>query len=292
MPPSVLRCRYFSTSAVVSSRVGARLLRIPEHVTITMHDLLAADNNNNNNNNNNNSNSSYHLPLPARAKSLLTVSGPLGSLTIPVLDFVKIDIQQPASAITDQNQRMQSPQSESITTTTAQQSQQDSTLKVSVQNPKLKLQKSMWGTTRALVANMLDGVVDGFTVPIKLVGVGYRAMLESTNSKETAKGQRLSLKLGFSHPVNFDVPDGIDVRSVFFSFLSFFYNFWFIKVKVPAPQRILLQGIDKQKVTQFAANIRKWRPPEPYNQKGIFVGDETIKKKVTRKTNNNFFKCM
>jgi large subunit ribosomal protein L6 len=75
---------------------------------------------------------------------------------------------------------------------------------------------------------------------------------------------QLVMRLGFSHPVIMDIPDGIQLT-------------------IPAPQRIILQGIDKQKLTQFAAQIRKWRPPEPYNQKGIFVGDETIKKKEGKK---------
>ena len=75
---------------------------------------------------------------------------------------------------------------------------------------------------------------------------------------------RLSMRLGFAHPVVMEIPAGV-------------------KVSIPAPQRVLLQGIDKQVLTQFAASIRNWRKPEPYNQKGIFVGDETIKKKEGKK---------
>ncbi len=72
------------------------------------------------------------------------------------------------------------------------------------------------------------------------------------------------MRLGYAHPVVLEIPEGV-------------------KVTIPAPQRVLLQGIDKQVMTQFAASIRKWRKPEPYNQKGIFVGDETIKKKEGKK---------
>ena len=75
---------------------------------------------------------------------------------------------------------------------------------------------------------------------------------------------KVVLKLGFAHPIIMDIPEGVNVS-------------------IPAPQRILLQGIDKHSLTQFAANIRKHRKPEPYNQKGIFVGDETIKKKEGKK---------
>ncbi|KAI8615074.1 ribosomal protein L6, alpha-beta domain-containing protein [Chytriomyces sp. MP71] len=102
---------------------------------------------------------------------------------------------------------------------------------------------------------MVVGVTEGFTIPVKLVGVGYRAALE---------GSTVTLKLGHSHPIVVAVPEGVEVN-------------------VPAPQRLILRGIDLQVVSQFAANIRKHRPPEPYNQKGVFVGDETIKKKEGKK---------
>lgn len=126
---------------------------------------------------------------------------------------------------------------------------------VKVADPKDKKQRAMWGTTRALMANMVTGVTDGFTVPIRIVGVGYRALIEEN---------KVSLKLGFSHPILLDIPNGVEVQ-------------------IPAPQRIILQGNDLEAVTQFAAKIRHWRKPEPYNQKGIFVGDETIKKKEGKK---------
>ena len=99
------------------------------------------------------------------------------------------------------------------------------------------------------------GVLSGYTLPIKLVGVGYRAALERN---------KLQLRLGYANPVEIEIPSDI-------------------KVTVPTPQRIIVQGIDLQRVTQFAAGVRKWRKPEPYNQKGVFVGDETIKKKEGKK---------
>ena len=103
------------------------------------------------------------------------------------------------------------------------------------------------------------------------MGVGYRASLitpkSSTSSSQSVVQQQassppiVSLKLGHSHPVELPLPEGVEVR-------------------IPAPQRLILTGSDLNVVTQFAAKIRAWRPPEPYNQKGVFVGDETIKKKV------------
>lgn len=111
------------------------------------------------------------------------------------------------------------------------------------------------GTTRALVQNMVTGVSDGFERKLELVGVGYRAQ---------AQGMTLNLTLGFSHPVNFEVPEGITVET-------------------PSQTEILVKGADKQKVGQVAANIRAWRPPEPYKGKGIRYSDEQIVRKEAKK---------
>jgi large subunit ribosomal protein L6 len=128
-------------------------------------------------------------------------------------------------------------------------------IRVKVNDPNQKTQKQMWGTTQKLIQNKIIGIEQGFTLPLRMVGVGYRALME---------GGKLSLKIGVSHPVLFDIPKGVVCT-------------------IPAPQRIILQGDDWYKLTQFAANIRKTRPPEAYNQKGIFVGEETIKKKEGKK---------
>ncbi|RKO92544.1 ribosomal protein L6, alpha-beta domain-containing protein [Blyttiomyces helicus] len=125
----------------------------------------------------------------------------------------------------------------------------------SVTDPKDKRMRAMWGTIRQLVNNMVEGVTEGFTVPLRFQGVGYRAVDEKN---------KVGLKLGYSHDVAVRIPRGV-------------------KVQYPAPTRLILQGNDKQVLTQFAALIRSWKVPEPYNQKGIFVGDETIKKKEGKK---------
>jgi large subunit ribosomal protein L6 len=126
---------------------------------------------------------------------------------------------------------------------------------VSIADPTDKKQRAMWGTTRALLNNSILGVTEGFTVPVRFVGVGYRAQLD---------GDVLSLKLGYKDPIVLSVPSGVTVQVV-------------------NPTRLMLSGVDLQQMTQFAATIRKWRPPEPYNQKGVFVGTETIRKKVGKK---------
>ena len=116
--------------------------------------------------------------------------------------------------------------------------------------------RAMAGTTRALISNMVSGVSTGFERRLKLVGVGYRAKVQ---------GQTVNLTLGFSHPVVYEVPDGITVETT-------------------SQTELLIKGIDKQKVGQVAAEIRNFRPPEPYKGKGVRYADERIVLKETKKT--------
>jgi len=113
----------------------------------------------------------------------------------------------------------------------------------------------MHGTMRALVANMVKGVTDGFQRKLTLVGVGYRA---------AAAGDKVNLTLGFSHPVVHSMPKGV-------------------KVETPVQTEILIKGIDKQAVGQVAAEIRAYRPPEPYKGKGVRYADERVVIKETKK---------
>jgi large subunit ribosomal protein L6 len=112
--------------------------------------------------------------------------------------------------------------------------------------------RAMHGLMRALVANMVRGVTDGFERALDIVGVGYRAQVA---------GKTLTLNVGFSHPVAMAIPEGIEVRA-------------------DSPTRLVVRGIDKQKVGQFAAEIREVRPPEPYKGKGIRYVDEVVRRKV------------
>lgn len=116
--------------------------------------------------------------------------------------------------------------------------------------------RAMAGTTRALISNMVSGVSTGFERRLKLVGVGYRAKVQ---------GQTVNLTLGFSHPVVYEVPDGITVETT-------------------SQTELLVKGIDKQKVGQVAAEIRNFRPPEPYKGKGVRYADERIVLKETKKS--------
>jgi large subunit ribosomal protein L6 len=115
--------------------------------------------------------------------------------------------------------------------------------------------RPMHGTLRALVANMIKGVTEGYEKKLTLVGVGFRAQ---------AAGDKINLALGFSHPVVHAMPKGV-------------------KVETPAQTEIIVKGIDKQQVGQVAAEIRAYRPPEPYKGKGVRYFDERVKIKETKK---------
>ena len=111
------------------------------------------------------------------------------------------------------------------------------------------------GTMRSVVSNIVEGVSSGFEKKMQLVGVGYRAQ---------AQGRQLNLSLGLSHPVNYQVPEGIEIET-------------------PAATEIVVRGCDKQKVGQVCAEIRAYRPPEPYKGKGIKYADEQIVRKEAKK---------
>lgn len=135
------------------------------------------------------------------------------------------------------------------------------TVKVVQEDAELKVQANeksavaMAGTMRSLLNNIVVGVSQGFEKKLELVGVGYRAQ---------AKGKSLNLSLGFSHPVDYSVPEGITIET-------------------PSQTEILVKGSDKQQVGQVAAEIRAYRPPEPYKGKGVKYADERIVRKEAKK---------
>ena len=118
-----------------------------------------------------------------------------------------------------------------------------------------KRARSFWGMQRTQVQNLVDGVTEGFTKVLEINGVGYRANVQ---------GKTLKLQLGFSHDVDFAIPDGIDI-------------------KTPDQTTVEISGIDKQKVGQVAAEIRRWRKPEPYKGKGVKYRGEYIFRKEGKK---------
>jgi len=158
-----------------------------------------------------------------QANGVVKVKGPKGELSMELNSEVEIDLEDNVASVR--------PRSGS------------------------RFANAISGTMRALVANMVTGVTDGFERKLELVGVGYRAK---------AQGKKLDLTLGFSHPVVFEVPDGIDVET-------------------PSQTEIVIKGIDKQRVGQVAAEIRRFRPPEPYKGKGVRYAAERVVLKEAKK---------
>ncbi|MEQ1609783.1 MAG: 50S ribosomal protein L6 [Hyphomonadaceae bacterium] len=126
---------------------------------------------------------------------------------------------------------------------------------ITARNPEERKSKAMWGTVRANIQNMVTGVTTGFTKDLELQGVGYRAAM---------KGKDLELSLGYSHPVVYKAPEGITFTSA-------------------KPTEIKISGADKQSVGQVAAEIRSWRPPEPYKGKGVRKVGEFVRRKEGKK---------
>ncbi|PIW31892.1 MAG: 50S ribosomal protein L6 [Rhodobacterales bacterium CG15_BIG_FIL_POST_REV_8_21_14_020_59_13] len=118
-----------------------------------------------------------------------------------------------------------------------------------------KRARAMWGMTRALIANMMTGVTEGFNKTLELQGVGYRAQMQGSN---------LKLALGFSHDVVYEPPQGIQIQA-------------------PKPTEVIVTGADKQMVGQVAAEIRGYRPPEPYKGKGVHYQGEYVRRKEGKK---------
>ncbi|KAI0998189.1 hypothetical protein K3495_g10004 [Podosphaera aphanis] len=170
-------------------------------------------------------------------KPTVQIEGPLGKLSMSIPPFVNVQYNEKTRKVN-----------------------------ISVKNKELKTQRAMWGTIRAYLNNLILGVSEGHTAILRLVGVGYRATIESTATtvEPEYEGQKfVSLRVGYSHPIELPLPKGVTAST-------------------PQPTRILLEGPDKEVVSQLAANIRKWRKPEPYKGKGIFVNGETIKLKAKK----------
>ncbi|MCD6471398.1 50S ribosomal protein L6 [bacterium] len=151
------------------------------------------------------------------------INGPKGNLKLDIHHFVKVKVN-------------------------------DNLINVSVSNPNDKKQRSLWGTFTRLISNMIEGVTKGFEKKLEMVGVGYRAEV---------KGKTLVLHLDFSHPIEFSIPENIDISVT--------------------KNVIKVTGIDKQLVGEVAAKIRAFRKPEPYKGKGIRYSDEIIRRKAGKK---------
>ncbi len=155
--------------------------------------------------------------------NLIKAKGPLGELKLEVIDSINVEIDNKLIKVTNSDNSQKG--------------------------------QAIWGTTRALINNMVKGVSEGFTKNLEIVGVGYRGALN---------GRKLSLNLGLSHTVELTIPEGIDV-------------------KMDGNTKLSINGADKQKIGQFASVIRSKRPPEPFKGKGIRYSDEYVVRKEGKK---------
>ncbi|KAK4052268.1 54S ribosomal protein L6 mitochondrial [Microbotryomycetes sp. JL221] len=229
---SARTARPLSTTTAQLSHIGSLPVQTPSHVKLDF--VESAER------------------LKSGGSKMLKVTGPKGQLLLDVKPFVNIVSQQQTSK------------------TSAPSSSSSSSYVVQVQDATIKHQRAIWGLTRSLLSNAVQGVSSGFNVSLRLVGVGYRAAVEDIPkdvlalSKLPGARRRLNLKLGYAHPVYIEIPPDIEATT-------------------PSTTSIVLSGIDKQRIGELAARIRRWRKPEPYNGKGIFVGDEVVRRKEVKK---------
>ena len=173
----------------------------------------------------------------------------IGRAPIPIPDGVKVDISGQRVVVTGPKGELRHTVVEPIRI-----AEHDGALVVTRPTDRGP-HRALHGLSRSLVANMVEGVTDGFERQLQIVGVGYRAQL---------RGQSLELAVGFSHTVTIDPPEGISFE-------------------VPAPTQVIVRGIDKQAVGEIAAQIRAVRPPEPYKGKGIRYAGEVVRRKVGKR---------
>lgn len=157
------------------------------------------------------------------ADGILTAQGKLGKISLPLSEHVETTVEN--------NQVVVKPKSQAVAS------------------------RTMWGTTRALVANMVQGVSTGFSKTLEITGTGFRASVQGSN---------LVINLGFSHDVVYPIPSDV-------------------KITTPRPTAITVEGVSKQRVGQVALDIRSFRPPEPYKGKGVRYDNETIRRKEGKK---------
>ncbi len=173
----------------------------------------------------------------------------IGRKPIPVPESVTVELAPGRVAV-------KGPKGELAQSLSAEMKVQQDDGAVTVERPTDRGEhRALHGLTRSLIANMVEGVTEGFEKRLEIQGVGYRAQL---------KGKSLEMALGYSHPVPIEPPEGIEFE-------------------VPQPTEIIVRGIDKQLVGQVAADIRKRRPPEPYKGKGIRYRDEHVMRKVGKR---------
>lgn len=215
--------RSFSTTRLCRSKIGSAPLSLPQEVKFSILPQTVVK-------------TGRGVSRDGQG-SIVEISGPLGTMKMDIPAYMSIEANE-----------------------------ENRTRTLSILDANDRKQREMWGTVRAYLANHILGVSEGHAAILRLVGVGYRATVEKTavtKSPQYEGQQFVSLKVGYSHPIELGIPKGV-------------------KASTPQPTRLLLEGPEKEVLMQFAAEIREWRRPEPYKGKGIFVNGETIKLKAKK----------
>lgn len=226
------------------SHIGARPIPVPRDVTCTW----------------------YKTPEASTKETLLRIRGPKGTTDVVIPDGISPTFQP--NGIQAAHPGMKAANSGNSSSAPPA-TPNPKILVMQCHNPDVASQRSSWGLTAALVSNGVLGVSEGFSLDLRLVGVGYRASIEQAESGSTVQNsadheQVLVLRLGYPRPMRVAIPSSM-------------------RCEVTAPTEIKLLGSDKAALAQLAAKIRAFRPPEPYNGKGIFVGAETVQRKEVKK---------
>lgn len=229
--------------AIRLSHIGARPIPLPRDVTCTWH----------------------KEPGVSATQGFLRFAGPMGVREVPLPEGILPSFQS-------NSRQSRTPQEIGQPTQVSDNAHAAEMLVMQCRDASVASQRSNWGLTAALAASCVQGVSVGSTVDLHLVGVGYRASLEmqdpspsmSTDMREQQQQQVLVLRLGYPRPVRIAIPPGM-------------------RCEVSAPTEIRIIGNDQAALTQLAAKIRTFRPPEPYNGKGVFVGSERVQRKEVKK---------
>lgn len=243
--------RFFSTTDLVRSFIGKKPIYVPMQTTI---DIVT-------------------LPLDQRRKvikgrhslmfdRIVHIKGPLGNMNLEIPEFLSLEHLN-KDKIKDNNSNTHIDNfvknNENLPIISKDNAKVDNVIAINVVDPKNKYQKTMWGTIRSILNNNVVGVNDGHLAILKLVGTGYKATMEEIKT-DPEERKLLHVKVGTSVPRTMEIPENV-------------------KITLPLPTTIVVEGLNKQQVMLFASKIRNLHPPEPYKGKGIYLNDEKIKLK-------------
>lgn len=240
--------RFLSTTAPLASFIGKKPVYVPKQTTI---DILC-------------------LPADQRRRvikgrhsllfdKIVQVKGPLGDLEQEIPEFMSLGVVTRGQS-GNKNVTNDHESKNKFSIISDKTAEVDNVIVIHVANPKDKYQRMMWGTIRSIISNNIIGVNDGHIAILKLVGTGYKVTMQEANTANGEKVKVLHIKVGTSVPQILEIPENI-------------------KITIPVPTTVVVEGLDKQQIMLFASKIRNLHPPEPYKGKGVYLNDEKIKLK-------------